>query len=59
MNQPFTTIMLSRVMQTDPESTCSERGKAAPEAGLLALGCDALVDAFTQPNVGLHVPGVK
>ena len=45
--------------ETYPERTRRECGDAAAEAGLLAFGSDALVDAFAEPDVGLHVPRVE
>ena len=45
--------------ETYPERARRERGEAAAEAGLLAFGSDALVDAFAEPDVGLHVPRVE
>ena len=45
--------------ETYPERARCERGEAAAEARLLAFGSDALVDAFAEPDVGLHVPGVE
>ena len=45
--------------ETYPERAGRERGEAAAEAGLLAFGCNALIDAFAEPDIGLHVPGVE
>lgn len=42
-----------------PESAGHRRDHAAGESGLLSLGSDAFVHTFAEPDVGLHVPGVK
>jgi hypothetical protein len=43
-------------LSTDPEGARDEGYHGAPEPRFLALGRDSLVDALTQPDVGLHVP---
>ncbi len=46
-------------ISTDPERARSKSDHAASEAGLLPFGGHALVHALAEPDIGLHVPGVK
>lgn len=52
-------VTSTTIKTTHPEGTCKEGNHATPETGLFALRCDTFVDAFSEPDVGLHVPRVQ
>jgi len=47
------------VVDTYPEGTRQEGNHATHVARFLALGRNTLVCALPEPDVGLHVPGIK
>lgn len=47
------------VPDTYPEGTRQESDHATHVTRFFPLGCDTLVCALPEPDVGLHVPGIK
>jgi hypothetical protein len=47
-----------KVLFSHPERTSSISKKATLKARLLALRSDTLIDSFSKPIIGLHIPRV-